>query len=236
MDRASLMQVVEATWPPERQFSEGPWVFRQSKGGGKRVTAASSDQEVGKDDIRQAEARMAELGQPVLFTLSPDHNFDPILAELGYELVDRTRLYHAEIDGLAAREVPPVTAFPIWPPLQLARDIWAEGGVGPDRVAIMERAECDKTCILGRVNDRAGGAVYVGLHNGCVMVHALEILETQRRFGLATSLMVAAAQWGAERGATDIALLVTAQNAGANALYASLGMAAQDGYHYRVKR
>lgn len=235
MDRAALFEVAEATWPPERRFQEGPWTFRQSNGGGKRVTAASCDHKVSLADIHVAEAKMEAMGQQVLFTLDPDHEYDSILAENGYEMSDPTQLYHCDIDILASRQVPSVTAFPIWPPLQLARDIWADGGIGPDRVAVMERAQCERTAILGRVNDRAGGVVYAGLHKGCVMIHALEILTGQRRFGLATSLMIAAAQWGAARGATSFALLVTKQNAGANALYTSLGMAAQDGYHYRVK-
>ncbi len=235
MDRAALFAVAEATWPPENRIAEGPWVFRQSNGGGKRVTAASSDCDPDLDDIRLAEARMEAMGQQVLFTLSPDHRYDALLAESGYDLVDRTLLYHCPIAHLADRSVPLVTAFPIWPPLQLAKDIWADGGIGVDRVAVMERATCERTAILGRVNDRAGGVVYAGLHEGCVMIHALEISVSQRRFGLATSLMVAAAHWGAARGATDFSLLVTKQNEAANELYASLGMRAQDGYHYRIK-
>jgi GNAT superfamily N-acetyltransferase len=99
----------------------------------------------------------------------------------------------------------------------------------------MERALRDKTTILGRVNDRAGGVAYAGLHDGCTMVHALEILAKQRRHGLARSLMISAAQWGAARGATQMAVLVTKANAPANALYTRLGMTPLQGYHYRVK-
>lgn len=235
MDRAALMEVVEATWPAKSRVAEGPWVFRFSPGGGKRVSAASPSQAVSLDDVTNAEARMIAAGQRPLFSLVDDQGLDPILAQKGYRKVDRTVLYHCKIETLTAHEVPPVTAFPIWPPLQLARDIWSAGGIGADRVAVMERAQCDKTAILGRVNDRAGGAVYVGLHAGCVMIHALEVMPTQRRHGLARSLVIAAAHWGAARRATDMGLLVTAQNKPANALYQSLGMAEQDGYHYRVK-
>ncbi len=235
IDRAHLLQVAEATWPAKTRFSEPPWVFRQSPGGGKRVTAASTDQAVTRDDIAQAEKRMIALGQTPLFTLLPGDETDTILAEMGYSALDETWLYHCPIKVLSALELPPVTAFPIWPPLQLARDIWAEGGIGADRVAVMERAQCDKTAILGRINDRAGGVAYAGLHNGCTMVHALEIHETQRRNGLAGSLMIAAAHWGAARGATHMAVLVTKANLPANALYTRLGMTALQGYHYRIK-
>lgn len=235
MDRAALMDVVEATWPAARRFEEGPWVFRQSPGGGKRVTATTSEAEVTAADIATAEERMQEMGQQVLFALAPEHRFDPILAERGYARVDETRLYHCPISTLTAHDVPPVTAFPVWPPLQIARDIWEEQGIGPDRVAVMERAEVPHTAILGRINGRAAGAVYVAVHAGCTMIHALEVIPGQRRAGLGRSMVIAAAHWGAERGATDFALLVTAENNGANALYQSLGMTAMDGYHYRVK-
>ncbi len=235
LERAQLLQVAEATWPAQTCLSDPPWILRQSPGGGKRVTAASTDQQVTKDDIKHAAARMVALGQPPLFSVLPGDETDTILVEIGYQPVDETWLYQCPIHALAERDIPPVTAFPIWPPLQLARDIWAAGGIGADRVAVMERAACDKTTILGRVNDRAGGVAYAGLHEGCVMVHALEILANQRRSGLARSLMIAAAQWGAARGARHIVLLVTKANIGANALYTRLGMTAQQGYHYRIR-
>lgn len=235
MHRAQLLQVAEATWPAASRLTKGPWTLRQSPGGGKRVTAASTDQEVTGDDIAQAAQAMIALGQVPLFSVLPGDETDTILAEMGYSTLDETWLYSCAITDLAQRDLPPVTAFPIWPPLQLARDIWAEGGVGPDRVAVMERATCERTAILGRINDRAGGVAYAGLHEGCVMVHALEILESQRRNGLAGSLMIAAAKWGAERGAQHMALLVTKANAPANTLYTRLGMTPQQGYHYRIR-
>jgi GNAT superfamily N-acetyltransferase len=236
MDRDVLTEVTEVTWPAKTRVVEGPWTFRFSPGGGKRVSAASTAQVVTVDDVEMAERRMRDAGQQPLFSVTADQKIDPILAENGYMMVDKTVFYHCDIDQLTAHDVPPVTAFPIWPPLQLTRDIWSAGGIGADRVAVMERARCDKTAILGRVNDRAGGAVYVGLHAGCVMIHALEVLRDQRRHGLARSLVFAAANWGAARGARQLALLVTAENKAANGLYRSLGMSVQDGYHYRVKR
>lgn len=233
--RADLLLVAEATWPAKTRLSEPPWIFRQSPGGGKRVTAASTDQTVSRADIEHAVDRMLALGQEPLFSVLPGDRTDTILAEMGFAAVDETWLYHCPIGKLVKQNLPPVTAFPIWPPLQLARDIWADGGIGSDRVAVMERASCEKTTILGRVNDRAGGVAYAGLHDGCVMVHALEILQNQRRHGLAGSLMIAAAKWGAAHGAQHMALLVTKANTPANALYTRLGMTSQQGYHYRMK-
>ncbi len=235
MDQAASFEVLAATWPPATYHREGPWLFRQSPGGGKRVMAASGEGPVTRENIEQAEQRMRDMGQPVLFQLGPSDPLDPILAEMGYLRVDETMLYVCPIGVLAQHPVPPVTAFPIWPPLQLARDIWDQGGIGEDRVAVMERAQCPRTAILGRVNDRAGGVCYAAIHKGCAMLHALEVLPEQRRSGLGRSLVVASAHWAASQNASHFALLVTRQNKPARALYEALGMQPMDGYHYRVK-
>lgn len=236
MNRAALIDVLENTWSAETRNKQEPFVFRQSNGGGKRVTATSIEGMVGTDNIAAAEQQMARMGQPALFTLDPDDRADPILAELGYDALDETLLYHCPINVLTARHVPRVTAFPTWPPLQLTKDIWEESGIKADRIAVMERVKGPKTAILGRVNDRAAGAVFAAVHNGCGMIHSLEILPFQRRNGLASSLTVAAAHWAAEHGATDFALPAVAANAPANALYTSLGMSVVARYHYRIKR
>ena len=47
--------------------------------------------------------------------------------------------------------------------------------------------------------------------------------------------MLRAAAWARENGATHIAAVCTQENAAANALYASLGMALVGQYHYRIK-
>ncbi|MDA8747587.1 GNAT family N-acetyltransferase [Litoreibacter sp.] len=235
MERATIIEVLEHTWPATTRVQAGSFVFRQSDGGGKRVSATSVTGPVDASQIAEAEARMVAMGQDKLFTLDPTDKIDPILAELGYQALDETRLYHCAIEVLTAQEVPSVTAFPVWPPLQLANDIWTEAGIGADRMAVMERVKGPKTAILGRVNDRAGGVVFAAVHKECGMIHALEVLPFQRRNGLATSLTLAAAHWAAAQGATQFALPAVAANDAAHALYTSLGMRAVASYHYRIK-
>ncbi|MEM7470665.1 MAG: GNAT family N-acetyltransferase [Pseudomonadota bacterium] len=235
MDPDDLTQVLEATWPTLEQRQVGPWLFRTSPGGGKRVNATQATGPVVQAHLDQAEAHMRAAGKELLFQSRVDTELDTILAQNGYSILDETLCYQSPIAPLAEQELPLVTAFPIWPPLQIMRDIWAAGGIGPGRLAIMERADCKKISILGRVDGRAAGVVYVGLHAGYAMIHALEVLPAHRRKGLARSLVIAAAQWGRDNGATDLVLLVTRQNAVANALYQTLGMTAQPGYHYRIK-
>jgi ribosomal protein S18 acetylase RimI-like enzyme len=47
-------------------------------------------------------------------------------------------------------------------------------------------------------------------------------------------MMQHAATWAGRNGATHLALAVTRANAGANALYSSLGMEVVGQYHYRM--
>ena len=74
--------------------------------------------------------------------------------------------------GFAAPER--MTSFTHWPPLQIAAELWAEGGIGPARLAVMERVQGPKTVILARAQDRAAGVAFVALHDGMAMLHGLE--------------------------------------------------------------
>ena len=56
-----------------------------------------------------------------------------------------------------------MAAFAHWPPLAIACDLWAEGGIGPARLAVMDRVEGAKSVILGRANDRASGVAFVAV-------------------------------------------------------------------------
>jgi GNAT superfamily N-acetyltransferase len=128
-----------------------------------------------------------------------------------------------------------MTTFPHWPPMQIASDIWAEGHIGPGRLAVMHRAAGPKTAILGRTHDKPSGTAFVALHDQTALIHALEVRPALRRQGAARQILCAAAHWAAENGADRLALAVTEANAGARALYTSLGMQVVGNYHYRAK-
>jgi GNAT superfamily N-acetyltransferase len=178
---------------------------------------------------------MRALGQDPLFMIRPGEDpLDNALAEQGYDIVDPVNIYHKPIAGLLDLAIPPVTAFCIWEPLAIMTEIWAKGGIGPARLAVMERA-AHKTAILARWNEQPAGAAFAAIHAGTVMVHALEILPHQRQQGVGGWRMRAAAHWGANEGAHSIAVLCTRANAGANALYSSLGFGRIGHYHYRQK-
>lgn len=237
-DIAKLYEVTDATWPAARLHACGPFTLREGAGGGQRVSSATTERpDATEDEIAQAEEAMRGLGQTPLFMIREGQSaLDARLAARGYDLVDPVNAYVAPIDALTDTPVPPVTAIPVWEPLALMCDIWAEGGIGPARIEVMMRACTPKTGIVARWNDHPGGCAFLAIHDGIAMVHAVEILEHQRQQGLGKWMMRRAAFWAADQGATHISVLCTRANQGANALYASLGMQLVGEYHYRKSK
>jgi GNAT superfamily N-acetyltransferase len=177
---------------------------------------------------------MRALGQSPLFVLRPgEEALDAALAARGYALHDPVVAYAAPVADLAAVEPPFLTSFPHWPPLAVARQLWDEGGIGPARIAVMERAAGPRTCILGRAGDRAAGVAFVAVHGHVAMLHALEVAPALRRNGCGHNILRAAALWARDHGAETLTLLVTERNLAARALYASLGLMVVGQYHYR---
>lgn len=231
MTPALLAEVMETTWPAARRWQLGPFTLRDGAGGGKRVSAASAEGPFTAQDLDAAAAAMSE----PLFLIRPgDETLDTALDARGWRIVDPVVAYAAPVATLAA-DLPGLTAFPHWPPLEIARALWAEGGIGPARIAVMDRVTGPKVALLGRAGDRPAGVAFVACHGSEAMLHALEVREPQRRQGLGRNLLHAAANWAATQGATRLSLVVTRQNVAARALYARLGMQVVGQYHYRMK-
>lgn len=232
---ADLLRAVDATWPAAAWHRVGPWLLREGRGGGKRVSAATAVDPVTPADIALAEAAQRDLGQPPLFMIRPgDQALDADLAARGYRLVDPVLLRVAPVASFAPPD--PMRSFPHWPPLAMTRDIWAETGVGPARQAVMQRVTGPATALLARSPDpgnRAAGAAFVAVADSIAMIHALEVLPALRRQGSANQMLRSAACWAQQNGASWLALAVTRDNAGANQLYASLNMPVVGHYHYR---
>jgi GNAT superfamily N-acetyltransferase len=114
-------------------------------------------------------------------------------------------------------------------------EIWAAGGIGPGRLAIMDRAPEPRAGLICRAADRAAGVGFVAMAEGVAMVHAVEVLPDHRRQGVGRLLMRAAANWADRHGGTWLALAVTSANAPARALYEGLGMDEEARYHYRMR-
>ena len=231
-----LYDVIDSTWPAASYQTIGPWLIREGRGGGQRVSATIANGPFNDTDIATAEQAMQALDQPSIFMIrAGDDALDAALAARGYPIVDPVNLYVTPTDQLATERPPRVTAFCVWPPLAIQHDIWAKGGIGAGRIDVMLRAKDPKTTILGRLNDHPAGTAYVGIHQGIAMLHALEILPHQRKQRMGVYAMRQAGFWAQENGARYFSVVCTQANAGANALYSSLGMALVGQYHYRRK-
>ncbi len=232
----TLYDVIDGTWPAAATHSCGCFTLRDGQGGGKRVSAATLNGDLVLDDIASAEAGMRALNQQPLFQIREgDTELDVALETRGYEVVDPVIMYVIPAKELATERPPRTAAIPAWEPLQIMKEIWAEGGIGPARLEVMNRAPMPKTGFVSRWQDKPAGTSFLGMHNGIGMVHALEILPFQRRQGVARFLMHRAAFWTLENGGTHLAVICTKANVGANRLYSSLGMTVVGEYHYRCK-
>ncbi len=230
----AISALIDATWPAAGYSRAGTFTIREGKGGGSRVSAATADGHVSQADIDAAETAQRALGQSGLFMiLDGQDDLDRMLAARGYRIKDPVAIYGAPVADLARPSADPMTAFAIWPPLEIMRDVWAEDNVGPARLAIMDRVTGPKTAILGRVQDRVSGVAFVATEGRRAMLHALHVTPGLRRQGSAVHIMRKAAAWAQDHGAAEIFLAVTKHNHAANALYASLGMRIVGHYHYR---
>ena len=220
--------VVEATWPPASAKRCGPWMIRDGQGGGKRVEATTSEAAFSSADLEQctSDLFMVRMGEDDL---------DAALETRGFKVIDPTLGYAIDVAELTKEPVPHVSAFALWPPLAIQRDIWANGGIGPARIAVMERAETAKTSILARHKDQPAGSAFVAIHENVAMIHAIEVVPAMRRQGIGANILRCAAHWAQDQGADTLSLLVTRANAPANALYTSQKFKVVGHYHYRIK-
>ena len=221
-----LFAALEATWPPVSSRRVGPFRLRDGAGGGKRVSAAVLDGPF-------SEAALAEVADQKLFQLrSRQEDLDRALAARGFAVLDPTILYAAPIEAIAQKPRP-VSLLSAWPPLAMQRQVWADGGVGPERIAVMERACDPKMAFIARFENRVAGAGFVAIHDAIAMLHALQVEIDFRRKGVARYMVRGMAHWAQEQGARTFALAVTRGNTAARDLYSALGMVEVDSYHYR---
>lgn len=231
----TLYQTGDATWPAAEFLTIGNWTIRKGAGGGQRVSSATANGPVTSADINVAEQAMIAIDQSPLFMIREGEGaLDALLDAKGYRIKDPVNLYTCPIETLTRLAPERLAAFPIWPPLAIINEIWAEHGITEGRQAVMQRCTAPKTAILARQNDRAAGVAYVAIHNSMAMLHALEVVDDHRRQGVANNIMGVAAIWAQDNGATDFSVICVRDNVAANTLYASLNMENVGHYHYRI--
>lgn len=236
-DVHTLYSVIEGTWPAYAYQTVGPWTIREGCGGGKRVSSATGNACADTDSVAAAEEAMRALGQAALFMIREgDEALDQMLERHGYAITDPVNIYACPVTQLTGERPPRTATFNLWEPMAIQIDIWAAGGIGQGRVAVMNRASHPKTALFGRDDNRPAATGFAAIHDGIAMVHAIEVLPPHRRRGMGRHLMAEAAFWAADHSANHMSVICTKDNQGANALYASLGMTPVGQYHYRQKQ
>lgn len=231
-----LFQAMDATWAPAEMLEFGPWTLRQGKGGGKRVSAATTESLVTEDDITKAEAAMRDMGQDPIFMIQNDGDaLDGMLASLGYRIVDPVLIYVAPAEKIAEVNPAPLDAIPCYGPLALMEELWRQGGIQKPRISVMARTSEPKTYLFGRYNNCPAGAAFVASDKEIAMLHALEISNAFRRFGIGRNILGRAALWALEQDAEYLSVVTTGENLPAQGLFAGLGMQVAGKYHYRMK-
>lgn len=228
-----LFAALDATWPAAATTKVDGWLLRDGAGGGKRVSAAS--RLAPGAEISTAVEAMRAMGQRPMFQVRGEEaDLDAALEVTGHRRVDPVWLYAAPVGGLIDGESEQSRIYRGQFAVAAMQEIWAKGGIGPARLAVMERAAAPKSWLMTRIDDRPAGVAFVSVSGDIAMVHAIEVARGYRRQGAARALMSGAATFAADSGANWLALAVTKANFAANSLYRSLGMEVVAGYHYRV--
>ena len=226
-----LLDALDATWAPAEILHESGWQIRRGLGGGNRVSAAS-----GTGDTAVAIDAMKQIGQAPLFQLRPGQDdLDHELEAQGFRLHEPSQFFTAPAEQVAGSQSHMAAAYRCHCRPAIMEEIWATGGIGPERLSVMDRVDVPKKLLLSRAGDRPAGAAFVAVDGDVAMIHAIEVLPQYRRQGSATLLMEVAARFATEYGASWLALAVRKANTGARALYQRLGMTESGAYHYRIK-
>lgn len=241
-DEDALFATLDLTWPAAGGCVIGPWRLRRGEGGdaggGRRTNAATLDPEAAPgpalERFGEVEAQMRDWGQtPLIQVRDSQGELDESLAARGYAAIEPTAFYACPVAPLASRELPRLAAFALWPPLEVQLRLWEEGGIGADRMAVMERAAPAKTALLARDGDEAAGTGFVAVKRGVAVIHAMHVRPDRRRRGLCGHMVACAARWAVDQGAEHMTLAVGRANDAAIAAYGALGMVERPGYRYR---
>ena len=237
MKAPSLEQIdalISKTWPAESILHTPPVTLRFGVGG-QRASAATVDSPITPEQLRAAEDAMKERGEFLFRIRHRQDDLDRLLSDQGYARRDPTNILLGPTSEILSTGRASVTAFAIWPPLGIMKNIWTENDVDEHRQAIMERAPHPKVAILGRGNAKPGGVAFASADTGIAMIHAVAVQKDLRRQKIAQSMMVAIAEWANSNDIPWIATLCTENNTIARRLYQSLGMKIVGQYHYRAK-
>lgn len=107
---------------------------------------------------------------------------------------------------IAARPLKPVRVFHVWPLLQLQRDLWQDAGFDTHALTQIHAQKAPKNTLLGRIDDSPGGCAYMTLQGDICAIHMGMVVPQHRRKGMGQWLLIGAAHWAQDHGATTLAL------------------------------
>ena len=241
-DVLALEEVAALGWPAPETRWLGRWLLRAAEGWTGR---GNSVLPLGDPGLPLDEALAAvtgwygERGLAARFTIpTPARELlDGALTARGWRPYNPTAVLTGDLEVLLRRL--PVTERPVTIESTPSAD-WLglyhyRGGTTLPPVA---RALFTGPPVVGFAVLRDGGrpaAIARGsVEEGWVGVTAVEVDADHRRRGLGTAVMRAILDWGRRQGAVGAYLQVADENAGALALYDTLGFARHHGYHYSV--
>ncbi len=235
IDKDAVFEAIDATWPAFATHEQGIWTLREGRGGGQRVSAASTEQPATDQDVDQAAKSMRAMGQKPLFIVRGEQaQLDDVLAGKGYRVKDPVEVLMARCADLAEYSQPDLKVIFAPDPMPIQAEIWEAGGILVPRLEVMRRAAGPKTCLLGRHENHPVAAGFLACHNKIALVHAVEVLPRARRQGVAEAMMRGAAWWALQHGAEWFGCLTVSENLPAQRLYRKMGMETATQYHYRV--
>lgn len=232
--------LLEETWPPvATKDLEGAWRVRWAASAGRRVCSArplTPEPSALLATLGQVEAHYAAHGGASLLQLFAEQEaaLAAPLMEQGYAREAETRFLTAPAAPIANRAYRIQTrpyVIRIAAPLAAVDALWATGGVGSARRAVMARAERGEI-FAARLESRMKGLVFVAAGATGAMIHALHVAPEARRLGVGTDLAVAAARWAIARGLDKIAVAIEADNVASRALFEAVGFSETAAYAY----
>lgn len=230
-------EACQNAWPSPRQVLLGGWLLRAS-GGATRRTNSVNPLRAGPRDpggiIAAAEGIYRGLGQPSRFRVpSIVAGMDRPLERAGYAAEGETITLLAELADHRPRDCAHVELS------ERPDDDWlALRSTAADPIfnAMVDSIVLPKAFAACRIDGQVVAKAYGVVHDRLLVLESVETHPEHRQQGYGALTVGHLMDWALTRGAGGACLQVVADNAPAQALYASLGFRTElYRYHYRSK-
>ena len=236
---SAIERAAVRAWPALETGSIDGWLWRYSGGGSQRANSVSPLAFTGTDAeaaIDEAERRYRARGIAPMFQVCDvcaPADLESRLQARGYRVREPCTTLAKQI---APRALPPdvevgTAMTEAWLSVYLAGITESRRRTAP---AILAGVPAPRALLLLRLDGEPASVALGVVAHGVVVAECVATLARFRRRGASARIMTALEAWGAKEGATVAALQAVAENAPAQALYASLDYRQVSGYHYRM--